>query len=306
MHASKRITFLAAGLWLAACLVGSIFPWDVVDRARLGMDEVHSVLSMADQTKAAERIFLVGSSPIVLGISAKEIERRTGVPTFNIGINDSAEFFDDYMGRILPHIRKGDIVVVSDPRWLDPLRLKLAPGCTERLAGNCLGWWFGTLPHLSLAGRFILGLHQSIGPTRIDRDAHGDNDALDPSRSHKPFDTMRPPAQIATADVKQMTQIVDELRRHDACPLLALGPVFVSEREEMSWNSQIGALQSAMSKSGYGRFLLADDVFKTDPADFLNSYEHPSAVGRRNWTNQVIARLTDHVLGPCISITAAD
>lgn len=306
MRASKRITLLAVGLWLVSCLVGSIFPWEVVDRARLGMDEVHGVLSMADQMTEAGRIFLVGSSPTVLGISAKEIERRTGMPTFNIGISDSAEFFDDYMGRILPHIRKGDVVVVSDPRWLDPSRQKLAPGCTERIAGDCLGWWFGALPHLSLAGRFIFGLHQSIGITRIDRDAHGDNDSLDPSRLHKPVDPMPPPERIAAVDVKQMTRIVDELRRHDACPLLALGPVFVSEREEMSWSSQISSLQSAMSKSGYGRFLLADDVFKTDRANFLDSYEHPSAVERSSWTNRVIGRLTDRALGPCVSVTAAE
>jgi hypothetical protein len=301
MRASKRITLVAIGLWLVSCAVGSLFPWEVVNNARIGMDEVQGVLLVADREKGSGRILLLGSSPVVLGISAKEIEQRTGMPTFNIGVSDAAEFFDDYMNRILPHIRKGDIVVVSDPRWLDPSRQKLAPGCTERIAGNCLGWWFGTLPHLSLAGRFVMNLHQSIGIVPVERDARGDYAALDPSRLHKPVRTMPPPERNAAEDLKQMTQIVDELHRHDACPLLALGPVFVSEREQATWDGQVNSLQSAVFKSGYGRFLLSDGVLQTDRANFLDSYEHPSALERRNWTNRIIGRLMDRSMGPCVS-----
>ena len=305
MRASKRITLLALSLWLTSCLIGSIFPWDVVNQARDGMEQVRGVLLMADQTTAAGRIFLVGSSPTIIGISAKEIERQTGIPAFNIGVTDSAEFFDDYIGRILPHIRKGDIVVLSDPRWLDPSRRKLAPGCTERIATNCLGWWVGALPHLSLVTRFIFGLHQSIEIARIERDAHGDYDVLDLSRLKKSVDTMLPPERIAVVDVKQMAGIIDEFRRYDACPLLALGPVFISERDEVEWSSQVNSLQGAVFKAGYGRFLLADQVLQQDRANFLDSYEHPSAQERRNWTDRIISRLTDRSLGPCQSLAAA-
>jgi hypothetical protein len=305
MRASKRITLLAIGLWLVSCVIGSVFPWEVIDGARNGMDTAHNVLLAADRAEGTGRILLLGSSPVVLGISAKEIERRTGMPTFNIGVSDAAEFFDDYMSRVLPYIRKGDVVIVSDPRWLDPTRQKLSPGCTEQIAGNCLGWRFAALPHLSLAGRFVMNLHQPIGIVPADRDARGDNTAMDPGRLHKPVRTMPPPDRIAALDVRQMAGIVDELHRHDACPLLALGPVFVSESEQAAWDSQVSSLQSAVFKSGYGRFLLSDDVLRTDRADFLDSYEHPSALGRSDWTNRIIARLMDRSMGPCVSFSAA-
>jgi hypothetical protein len=306
MRGSKRITLLAVGLWLMSCIVGSLFPWEVVYRARMGLDEIYDVFAVADQIKGQRRVLLVGSSPIVIGMSARQIEQRTGLPTFNVGINDAAEFFDDYMSRILPHVRKGDIVVVSDPRWLDPSRAKLAPGCTEKVAGNCLGWWFNALPHLSLVSRFLFDFHHVIGAKVIDRDAHGDNDAMDPTRLHKAVDTMPPlNKMIAALDIKQMAQIIDEFHRHEACPLLAVGPVYVNEREKALWNSQVTSLQSAVSKSGYGRFLLADDVLQTDRANFLDSYEHPSPLERDSWTNRIIDRLTDRSMGPCVTFTAA-
>jgi len=305
MHASKKITILAVSLWLISCAVSClVVPWEVVYNARYELSKVRQVWSVADQAQLPGRILLVGSSPVRMAMSARKIERATGIPSFNLGASNAAEFFDDYLDDVMRHVRTGDIVVVSDPAWLDISRPRLPVGCIAEIRHDCLAWHFKLLPNLKPAMIFLLNALAPPSPSGNMRDARGDNTGQDIDARAISIEPLAPSVELATTDVGKMNSLIRRLRAVDACPLLTLGPVFINDGELAPWQTQLTTLKNSAYKSGFGRFLLSDDVVYSDRADFSDSFEHPTRSAGAAWTDRIIARLMDRSNGPCAAFMA--
>jgi hypothetical protein len=305
------LTIVVLGLWVVACGL-SVFltPLQVTYFARRNLANLSRVLAAAATSPGDTRIMLVGSSPVRIGLSAARIEQATGIPTFNLGVPDSAEFFEDYIDTVMQHLRTGDVVVVSNPLWLDPNRASLKAGCVRRLVRDCLTWRVSAFPHLNLTIQYMLKpmLLDALGPARSPTVGfHGDGIAPQPVQENKAIEPMPPPpAEMVATDLAQISRLIERFREREACPLFALGPVFVRDKERPSWTKNLDALRAAAYKGGLGPYLLSDEVAQVDRSQFGDSPEHPSINGGADWTRRIIDRLRDRTMGPCSAVMAAE
>lgn len=299
MHGSKPITFLALGFFLAAWIVGALFPWDVLAVSVIGFDQLYSILAAADRSANANRIMLVGSSPVHLGLSAQRIEKETGIPTFNLGTDGAGTYFSDYLGHVIPHVRNGDIVVVSNPSWLFPSGSHLDPGCTSTLTLRCASFRPRLFPHLLDVLMVSFNWTAPSFKSEAGRDHWGD--AADVSLdAHAAIpNRLKPSDPIVAVDLSDMANIIHELHRKEACALLSIGPVLVDEEDLATWNRELSSLQSAAAKRGLDRAILNDQVLSTNRTDFLDTFEHPSARLGAVWTQHIADRLIGRSNAPC-------
>src|SRR5512143_2597087 len=114
MRAHKRFALslvLGATVFLVASIVvRQHIPDEYIGAQRAYLAEVETQLAEFDSLAPRQRIALVGSSPVILGLSAEEIETATGTPARNLAMDASRSVFDDYASMIVEHIRPGDVV----------------------------------------------------------------------------------------------------------------------------------------------------------------------------------------------------
>src|SRR4051812_8439387 len=144
MRNPKRFMRAALGLLLggAVLLAGSInvrqhIPDEYIGAERAYLAEVQTRLVEFDSI-SGKRIALVGSSPVIMGLSAEQIEKATGVPTRNLALDASRGGFLDYVAMVSEHIRPGDVVVIADPNVMKSPQIQLPLRCVKDFRFDCM------------------------------------------------------------------------------------------------------------------------------------------------------------------------
>ena len=298
MHGFKRLTFAALLLWGCGMLVSAVIPWEIIAEGRSALATVSRIGEMAKTEGGAPRILLIGSSPVVLGLSAKEIADATGVPTFNLAVPGVLPFFPEYLDTAAAFVRPDDIVVISDPNWLARGNATLTKGCVGSFSLSCAVWGPRPLPHLIEFARVLFGTWPTKN-TAIVRNAIGDAVAVRSFNAAETIPTLPFAGRFADQVAVELRKTVENFRARGACPLITLGPIFVDADEQEQWRREQNATEARVAKLGLALSVITDGAVNTDRSLFLDSYEHPTAAERAIWTERVISRLVSRSQSPC-------
>jgi len=297
MHGFKRLTIVALSLWASGALVSAAVPWDAVEAGRASIETIQPVGDLAKRTAKSPKILLVGSSPVVLGLSAKRIESATGLPTFNLGVFGALTFFPEYLEKVEALVQPGDIVVVSNPNWIHSLDAKLPTGCISSFRLACLRWRPRPMPHLIEVIRVLSG-RLAVDPGVV-RDGAGDAVVVRSANTAATIPPLPFDGSISDEASAEVRQTVEVLRAKGACPVIALGPILVDPREREKWLKEQSATEARIAKLGLANATISEGLVNTDRGLFLDTYEHPAASERAAWTDRVIQRLVSKYQSPC-------
>jgi hypothetical protein len=287
----------ALALWGAGMLVSAAAPWEFLDASRAELGQVRTIAKAMGGDAGPPRVLLLGSSPVEIGLSAQKIAAATGLPAFNLAAAGALSFFPDYLDDVLGFVRPDDIVVLSDPNWLNHNDKILSRGCVSRIDWSCVQWRPHPLPHLAKFIQVVLGGWSD--PPAMNRDAVGDAVTVRSSNSAMTIPTVPFAGPFANDVAGQLRQAVEAIRARGGCPLLTLGPIYVDAREQEQWRREQERTEARVAKLGLALSVVTDGVINTDRSLFLDNYEHPAAAESEIWTDSIIRRLTSQSQSPC-------
>ena len=275
---TRQLILLSVGLWLLAVFANTLvlaYP----SQMSLSIGQRAVVASLAAPVPGC-RILLVGSSPVVFGLRAADLQAATGCRAVNLGALAVAHVLNDHLGNMLAHARAGDTVVLSDRLWTQPSAE--LPSCEGGSTPRCLMSWFRLAPNLN---ETLLKLR---GAT-VRRDAFGDL-SLFPDL---PSDPSRPQDSALDNLAFRLQRIegqVRAIRASGARPLLAPVPVLVRPESRQMVERDLASL-SALVAARVGPGVWLTPIVNTDAAATTLDGQHASPAGRRQWTAQIAAAL---------------
>jgi|SRR5579871_2289555 len=240
-----------------------------------------------DSLSSGQRIALVGSSPVIMGLSAEQIEKATGIPTRNLALNSSRSVFGDYAAMILEHVRPGDVVIIANPNLRKPPQIELPLTCVRHFGFECIRLQSGFAPRVA-EDATILFTDLSFGDEEMKRTQRGDFVFPTPPQ----FEQFRPkfagPFPANTAG--DMAKLAADVRRHGACPIFLVTPIWPESKEIPLWQREYDKLWGKIDEAGLHNIVVEDSPLWEDGKLFHHD-EHMSERGREIWTGMIIAKL---------------
>jgi hypothetical protein len=275
MRACKRLLALAALLWLAAVLLGATIA--ASPRLRFIASGADARASRLAATPAPCRVFLVGSSMVAFGLSAAELAARTGCAAANLGVHGIREQIGPYLDQVATHLRPGDTVVLNDRAWTDP-GVNQGP-CANRPAWRCF------IASLHVAPNAQENFSQFTG-LGLARNPLGDVVEFPPpaTRPHPLTDWSAGDADEA---IRLVTAQVATIRARGARVVLAVAPILIDESARVTLAARHAEF-AARVRARAGDVVWVEPLLLTDTAAFTLDGLHPSQLGRRGWTGQVV------------------
>lgn len=282
MRGFRRLALLGLFLWLLAVLAraGIAASFDL----RMMLPDARRAVEMvASAPEDGCRVLVVGSSPTLFGLSATELEAATGCRSANLSMIDMGGRLDDYLDRVLPHLRLGDVLVLADRRWTQAGSGDDA--CAGQPAWACLAGAIHFAPYVVERLRLVL-------PLSLPRDSRGDLLNHPPMTARRfvyrelPLDDLMMRASLAVGQA-------GAIRARGACAVLAPVPMLVAPEA-------IPTLQAAYDRLGRQVTEQAADaawlppLLETAPDLFVLEGQHPSAAERLRWTARVAGAVRDH------------
>jgi len=290
--------FVGLGLLVVVVLlaisigVRKSIPDEFIGAQRAYLNQLEGLLAGFDSLSTGQRIALVGSSPVIMGMSAEQIETATGVPTRNLALDASRSVFQDYVTLVAEHIRPGDVVVIANPNLRKSPQMQLPLSCVKHFGFECIRYQEGFLPHI-VQDSLVLFTNQSFGDETLARTAHGDfifpekvQFTVAPPKFAGPF-----PANSA-GDMAKLAAIV---RSHGGCPIFVLTPFWPEENEVGLWQNEIDRLWQGIDAAGLHDIVVPDSPLWNERTLFHHD-EHPSERGREIWSRAIIAKLQERGL----------
>jgi hypothetical protein len=267
---------VAVALWLVAMLLHAVVASSL--SLRLSASETDQRLQALDRTAGRCRIFLVGSSVVLMGLSATELEAATGCATVNAALLNISGQINEYLERILIHARPGDFVVLSDRSWTDmPLDIKKY---TERPQ------WMSFLRSVSLAPHAMADL-RVVSNSDMRRGTRGDNIEFTAVLG-APVLLYAAPLNDVPSRLQRISKQVQIIRASGARPILAATPVLVADSAKQDLESQFALLNQRVLATVGGDVWIGPMV-ETNHVYFAMEGQHSSEAGRRRWTQQIEA-----------------
>ena len=265
---------LAMALWLAAVLLHAVVASSLP--LRLAASATDQRLQALDKTAGRCRIFLVGSSVVLMGLSATELEAATGCAAVNAALLNISGQINEYLERILVHARPGDFVVLSDRSWTDmPLDKKKY---AERPR------WVSYLTSVSLAPHAMADL-RIVSNSDLRRSTRGDNlefTAL-PGTPMLRFAAALDELPFRLVRISHQVQII---RASGARPILAATPILVAGSAKQVLEAQFALLNERVLAT-VGDDVWIGPIVETNLVYFAMEGQHSSEAGRRRWTKQI-------------------
>jgi hypothetical protein len=306
MRDYQRFALVSLSLLVASVvlLAGSIvvrqhIPDEYIGAQRAYLSAVEAQLVEFDSITAAKRIALIGSSPVIMGLSAEQIEIATGVPTRNLAMDAARGVFQDYAAMVLEHIRPGDVVIIADPNLRRLPQMQLPLGCVRHFGFECIREQSGFRPRI-IQDALVLFTDRSFGDETLPRTPRGD---FIFSRSQK---TVPPKFQGPFPDngADNMAKLASDVRRRGGCPIFVLTPLLPRSEELPLWQHEFTRLRQEMDEAGLHDIAVDETPLWSDPTLFHHD-EHMSERGREIWSRSVIAKLHENGLpGSCRPIDA--
>jgi hypothetical protein len=304
---SRKFTLVAFSLLVVIVLLaGSVvvrksIPDEYISAQRAYFAQLEGQLADFDSVSAGQRIALVGSSPVMLGLSAEQIESATGVPTRNLAMNSSRAVFQDYAAMVAEHIRPGDVVIIADPNLRKPPQMQLPLSCVKHFGFECIRLQEGFQPHI-VQDALVLFTDRSFGDEESHRTPHGDYIFPNPPQ----FEMFRPKfvGPFPKNSAGDMAKIAMDVRRHGGCPIFVLTPLLPESAEVPLWQNEFTKLRRAMDEAGLHDIVVEDSPIWNEQTLFHHD-EHMSERGREVWTGMIIAKLQKNGLpGSCERVNA--
>ena len=279
MGVYKRIALVALALWLATTF-GVAYVLAVEDTQRAELD---ALLTDLDGVKGERRIVLVGSSQVVLGLSADRIMAATGIPARNAAVYEGRHGFRDYFRIVVSRVRPKDIVVVSPPVGVGIDAGSRPFGCADPSSLDCLLYNWKPAPRLvDFSRRFII-----VSPFPNQRTAKGDV-----VFGAKPGDTPTPGKKIRPTFSADTVRVVREqaemIRARGACPVFAFPPQLVLDDARAEWQEEFDRARAALRTAGLEDVVVGSMLINTDPRNFYHDDHHMNPTGRNLWTQMLL------------------
>jgi hypothetical protein len=270
---------LAVSLWLAAVLLGATIA--ASPRLRFVASGADARASRLAAAPAPCRIFLVGSSTVAFGLSAAELSARTGCAATNLGVHGIREQIGPYLDQVVAHLRPGDTVVLNDRAWTDP-GVNQGP-CARRPAWRCFVASLHVAPNVQENFSQFTGLGLARNPL-------GDVVEFPPpaSRTHPMTDWT---AGDADEEVRLVCAQAETIRARGARVILAVAPILIDEAARTTLATRHAEFAARVRARAEG-VAWVEPLLLTDASAFTLDGLHPSQLGRRVWTGQVLGVLT--------------
>ena len=276
-------------------------------QARLFAQEMLHIERVSKRTPSP-RIIFAGGSSVIYAIDAKSIERDLGIPVINMGmlgrIGSDANYFD----YLLPHIRKGDLVIYSNQSWWDELTQESKANETRgarRLADRL--WEFAKidLPERhDVEWPLLLPVTDASVFNRLR--AHKRN--ADPASSMWHRDDhgglVKCPSRLASVSPRDVPSAVPDRKviAHSGefvRDVDALGadiiffetPILIAASEREKWARYRKELRSQLSKVAPVLDATEDRIFSADRSRFCDSAVHADDDVRAEWSRALSAQL---------------
>ena len=297
MRNRRRLTLVSLGLLagVAVLLAASIairqlIPHEYIGAQRAYLSAVERQLAALDSDTTGKRILLVGSSPVIMGLSAEQIENATHVPTRNLAMDSARAVFSDYAAMVFEHIRPGDVLVIADPNLRKSPQMQLPLSCVRHFEFNCIRKQTGFKPHI-VEDFLVLFTDRSFGDEKLTRTPRGD---LIFENSPKPF-AAKFQGSFPSNGPDNMVKLASDVRQRGGCPIFVLAPLLPRPEEIPLWRNEFAKFWRAIIKAGLHDIVVDDLPLWNDPALFHHD-EHPSERGRVIWSRSVIAKLQERGL----------
>jgi hypothetical protein len=279
--------------------VRKLIPDEYIGAERAYLSQVESLLTDFDSLSQGQRIALVGSSPVILGLSAEQIENATGVPTRNLALNSSRGVFRDYTAMIAQHIRPGDVVIIANPNLRKAPQMELPLTCVRHFGFECIRMQDGFQPHI-VQDSLVLFTNQSFGEEATRRTARGDYVFEEPQFQRFPGKFAPFPQNSA----QDMAEIAMDVRRHGGCPIFVLTPFLTDSKNLPLWQGEVTKLWRNIDEAGLNDVVVEDSPIWNERTLFHHD-DHMSERGREIWTRMILAKLEKSGLpGRCGRIDA--
>jgi hypothetical protein len=303
MRDLKRFTKVGLGLLAAGAvlLAGSVvlrrnIPDDYIGAQRYYLTELEELLAEFDTLATGRRIVLIGSSPVLIGLSAEQIETATGVPTRNLAMNASRAVFADYATMVFDHMRPGDVAIIVNPNLSRAPRLEIELRCVRDFTFDCFREQPGRLPRI-VNDMLVLFTDRAFAYEVVPRTERGDTIfPEEPTLQTRPARFAGPFPENGAED---LAELAAEVRRRGGCPIIVLTPLLPAPEERALWQTEFDKLWGRIDQAGLTNIVVEDSPLWGDLALF-HHHEHPSEPGRERWTESVIAKMQENGLpGGC-------
>ena len=285
-------------------LAGSIavrhyIPDEYIGPERAYLTWVEQRLVEFDSIKSDKRIVLIGSSPVMMGLSAEHIETATGVPTRNLALDASRAVFREYASMVIAHVRPGDAVVIVDPNLRKPPQMQLPLSCVRHFGFECMREQNGYGPRI-VHDALVLFTDRAFDEEPLERTPKGDLVFTEATKTFPP--KFQGPFPKNGADT--MAALAREVRGRGACPIFLLTPLLPKPEETPLWQNEYNKLWHEIDEAGLHDVVMEDSPLWRDPALFHHD-EHPNRRGREIWSASVVAKLQMNGLpGTCGQLDA--
>lgn len=274
MRASSRVMSFAVALWMIAVLTHALVASSPSLRFWLSPGE--QWLSKLNDSTAKCRIILIGSSPVVFGLSAADLQAATGCTTVNLALISIGNQLNTYLKRILQHVRAGDVVVLSDRLWT--INNSEPSACADENEWLC---FFSSIRFTPYSAEDF----EVVFSERFPRNERGDLVNFPPLTT--------PPVRVSAEPLNDPSYRLRRIKRqaalinaHGAHALFAATPILVTDAARPAVEAEFLALGRQI-RATIGDGVWIGPALETDPALFSLEGQHPSDAGRHRWTNQI-------------------
>jgi hypothetical protein len=290
----KKFAFVASGLLVVSALffAGSVgfrqhIPDEYIGAQRAYLSALERQLAEFDSITTTPRIAVIGSSPVIMGLSAEQIETATGVPTRNLARDASRSVFDDYAAMVVEHIRPGDVIIVGNPNLRKLPQMELPLTCVKHFGFECIRTQSGFRPRI-VQDALVLFTDRAFGYEQLARTPRGD--FIFPRKPE--YAAFRPKfmGSFPKTGADNMAKFAADVHRHGGCPILVLTPLLPEQGEIALWQREYTRLWREIDAAGLHDIVVQDSPLWNDRSLFHHD-EHMSERGREVWTRSVIAKL---------------
>lgn len=275
MRGFRFSSILALLLWILS-IAGSV--WLGSGHSLRKDAEFQKQLTEIDGVVGEKRIFIYGSSGLLVGISAASLESMVGRSARNLATGGLGGQIDLAISLMNPHIRQGDVVIIGDRAFRSAL-IK-SPH------------WYDRLASINKSVPLIPYLRRFIG-NPFPRNSHGDLTSY--RRAHIVTINTDSDPSYSTANIDVMRATINLVRQGGGCPVLVLVPILVKPADRLSFELATKQLLDQADSAGLSEHVLHTRNVETDISQFTDE-SHLSAKGREVWTAAIGKELVERNL----------
>ncbi|MEI7681054.1 MAG: hypothetical protein WCK07_16750 [Betaproteobacteria bacterium] len=296
MRASKVIVIICIAFWVGAIFSRMGIQYSAARENDLGYQKK---LIFSDAIQKDGRIFIYGSSPVVKGLVANEIKRMTSLPTMNFARRGGRIGFDEYLTLMLEHVHQGDVVILSDPRWVDVVPPSTF-GFFDLEKSKSVFWeGFMLFPQFGYVIDYVRGnwrLENSqtgVGSKeQVVKKTEAERLVLNAWFVKGKPEGKRLVPGFSNLSVPVVVRQVREIEARGACPVLLLPMLLVDRNSISKWQNEFDMLLENLKKSGIHDQVVQTTFLETDSRLFAGDTHHLSDLGGQKWTMGLIHQLS--------------